>query len=140
LATVTVALAATCAIMEQVDASLARLDTDYIDLYQIHRFDPEEPAEEIMEALHDVVKAGKARYIGAARRPHWSAAAWLLPHKVPESVPGTSRMRGIPERPDRRRARRSRSGYGARLIRRIKGGLPVILPGGTYSGVTRTQH
>jgi 1-deoxyxylulose-5-phosphate synthase len=59
------------AIMEQVDASLARLDTDYIDLYQIHRFDPETPAEETMEALHDVVKAGKARYIGASSMWAW---------------------------------------------------------------------
>ena len=47
------------AIMEQVDASLQRLGTDYIDLYQIHRFDPHTPVEETMEALHDVVKAGK---------------------------------------------------------------------------------
>jgi aryl-alcohol dehydrogenase-like predicted oxidoreductase len=50
----------------RVDASLARLGTDYIDLYQIHRLDPETPVEETMEALHDVVKAGKARYIGAS--------------------------------------------------------------------------
>ena len=54
------------AIMEQIDASLARLGTDYVDLYQIHRFDPDTPVEETMEALHDVVKAGKARYIGAS--------------------------------------------------------------------------
>jgi 1-deoxyxylulose-5-phosphate synthase len=59
------------AIMEQIDASLARLDTDYIDLYQIHRFDPETPVEETMEALHDVVKAGKARYIGASSMWAW---------------------------------------------------------------------
>ena len=59
------------AIMEQVDASLARLGTDYIDLYQIHRFDPEVPVEETMEALHDVVKAGKARYIGASSMWAW---------------------------------------------------------------------
>jgi 1-deoxyxylulose-5-phosphate synthase len=59
------------AIMEQVDASLARLGTDYVDLYQIHRFDPETPAEETMEALHDVVKAGKARYIGASSMWAW---------------------------------------------------------------------
>ena len=59
------------AIMEQVDASLARLGTDYIDLYQIHRFDPDVPAEETMEALHDVVKAGKARYIGASSMWAW---------------------------------------------------------------------
>jgi aryl-alcohol dehydrogenase-like predicted oxidoreductase len=55
------------AIMEQIDASLARLDTDYVDLYQIHRFDPNAPIEETMEALHDVVKAGKARYMAPRR-------------------------------------------------------------------------
>ncbi len=59
------------AIFEQVDASLARLGTDYIDLYQIHRFDPDVPVEEAMEALHDVVKAGKARYIGASSMWAW---------------------------------------------------------------------
>jgi 1-deoxyxylulose-5-phosphate synthase len=62
------------AIMEQIDASLARLDTDYVDLYQIHRFDPETPVEETMEALHDVVKAGKARYIGASSMWAWQFA------------------------------------------------------------------
>src|SRR5215203_4957267 len=59
------------AIMEQIDASLARLDTDYVDLYQIHRFDPDTPVDETMEALHDVVKAGKARYIGASSMWAW---------------------------------------------------------------------
>jgi aryl-alcohol dehydrogenase-like predicted oxidoreductase len=59
------------AIMEQIDASLTRLDTDYVDLYQIHRFDPQTPIEETMEALHDVVKAGKARYIGASSMWAW---------------------------------------------------------------------
>lgn len=54
------------AVMEQIDASLKRLGTDYVDLYQIHRFDLHTPVEETMEALHDVVKAGKARYIGAS--------------------------------------------------------------------------
>ena len=54
------------AVLEQVDASLTRLGTDYIDLYQIHRFDPNTPIEETMEALHDVVKAGKVRYLGAS--------------------------------------------------------------------------
>jgi aryl-alcohol dehydrogenase-like predicted oxidoreductase len=62
------------AIMEQIDASLARLGTDYVDLYQIHRFDPETPVEETMEALHDVVKAGKARYIGASSMWAWQFA------------------------------------------------------------------
>ena len=59
------------AIMEQIDASLARLDTDYVDLYQIHRFDPNTPVEETMEALHDVVKAGKTRYLGASSMWAW---------------------------------------------------------------------
>ncbi len=59
------------AIMEQIDASLRRLGTDYVDLYQIHRFDPDTPVEETMEALHDVVKAGKARYLGASSMWAW---------------------------------------------------------------------
>ncbi len=62
------------AIMEQIDASLTRLGTDYVDLYQIHRFDPETPVEETMEALHDVVKAGKARYLGASSMWAWQFA------------------------------------------------------------------
>src|SRR3954464_1860236 len=62
------------AILEQIDASLRRLDTDYVDLYQIHRFDPDTPAAETMEALHDVVKAGKARYIGASSMYAWQFA------------------------------------------------------------------
>ena len=59
------------AIMAEVDASLSRLGTDYIDLYQIHRWDPYTPIEETLEALHDVVKAGKARYIGASSMNAW---------------------------------------------------------------------
>jgi aryl-alcohol dehydrogenase-like predicted oxidoreductase len=59
------------AIMEQIDASLTRLGTDHVDLYQIHRFDPHTPVEETMEALHDVVKAGKARYLGASSMWAW---------------------------------------------------------------------
>ncbi|SFF33659.1 aldo/keto reductase [Curtobacterium sp. YR515] len=62
------------AIMQQIDASLARLGTDYVDLYQIHRFDPETPVEETMEALHDVVKAGKVRYLGASAMWAWQFA------------------------------------------------------------------
>ena len=62
------------AIMEQIDASLRRLGTDYVDLYQIHRFDPDTPVEETMEALHDVVKAGKARYLGASSMWAWQFA------------------------------------------------------------------
>jgi 1-deoxyxylulose-5-phosphate synthase len=59
------------AIMTGIDASLARLGTDYVDLYQIHRWDPTVPIEETLEALHDVVKAGKARYIGASSMYAW---------------------------------------------------------------------
>jgi aryl-alcohol dehydrogenase (NADP+) len=59
------------AIMTGIDASLARLGTDYVDLYQIHRWDPRVPIQETLEALHDVVKAGKARYIGASSMHAW---------------------------------------------------------------------
>jgi aryl-alcohol dehydrogenase-like predicted oxidoreductase len=58
-------------IMTEIDASLRRLRTDYVDLYQIHRFDPTTPIEETLEALHDVVKAGKARYVGASSMYAW---------------------------------------------------------------------
>ena len=62
------------AIMTEIDSSLSRLDTDYVDLYQIHRWDYGTPIEETMEALHDVVKAGKARYIGASSMAAWQFA------------------------------------------------------------------
>lgn len=58
-------------ILSAIDASLRRLGTDYVDLYQIHRWDPETPIEETMEALNDVVRAGKARYIGASSMWAW---------------------------------------------------------------------
>ncbi|HYW97240.1 MAG TPA: aldo/keto reductase [Bacteroidales bacterium] len=61
-------------IMSAIDASLKRLGTDYVDLYQIHRWDYDTPIEETMEALHDVVKAGKARYIGASSMFSWQFA------------------------------------------------------------------
>ena len=61
-------------IMASIDASLERLGLDYVDLYQIHRWDPLTPIEETMEALHDVVKAGKARYIGASSMFAWQFA------------------------------------------------------------------
>jgi 1-deoxyxylulose-5-phosphate synthase len=59
------------AIFTAIDASLRRLSTDYVDLYQIHRWDPTTPIEETLEALHDVVKAGKARYLGASSMYAW---------------------------------------------------------------------
>jgi aryl-alcohol dehydrogenase-like predicted oxidoreductase len=61
-------------ILASIDASLRRLGLDYVDLYQIHRWDPRTPIEETMEALHDVVKAGKARYIGASSMFAWQFA------------------------------------------------------------------
>ncbi len=65
------------AILFELDESLRRLKTDYVDLYQIHRWDPETPIEETLEALHDVVKAGKVRYIGASSMYAWQFAKAL---------------------------------------------------------------
>jgi aryl-alcohol dehydrogenase-like predicted oxidoreductase len=65
------------AIFSEIDHSLRRLQTDYVDLYQIHRWDYETPIEETLEALHDVVKAGKARYIGASSMYAWQFAKAL---------------------------------------------------------------
>jgi aryl-alcohol dehydrogenase (NADP+) len=64
-------------IMAQIDASLTRLGMDYVDLYQIHRFDYETPIEETLEALNDVVRAGKARYIGASSMYAWQFGKML---------------------------------------------------------------
>ncbi|AWB50247.1 aldo/keto reductase [Gemmobacter aquarius] len=62
------------AILHNIDASLRRLKTDHVDLYQIHRWDPDTPIAETMEALHDVVRAGKARYLGASSMYAWQFA------------------------------------------------------------------
>src|ERR1700742_1240234 len=75
------------AIFAEIDNSLKRLGTDFVDLYQIHRGDPTVPVEETMEALHDVVKAGKARYIGASNMYAWQFAKAIY----------TSRMNGWTE-------------------------------------------
>ena len=64
-------------IMDAIDASLRRLQVDYVDLYQIHRWDNETPIEETLEALHEVVKSGKARYIGASSMYAWQFAKSL---------------------------------------------------------------
>jgi len=64
-------------IMDACEQSLRRLGVDYIDLYQIHRFDPETPIEETLEALHDLVKAGKVRYLGASSMAAWQFAKAL---------------------------------------------------------------
>jgi 1-deoxyxylulose-5-phosphate synthase len=62
------------AVLEQADASLRRLGTDYIDVYYVHRFDPDTPVEETMSALHDLVRAGKVRYLGASSMWAWQFA------------------------------------------------------------------
>jgi len=64
-------------LMHAIDDSLQRLGTDYVDLYQIHRFDTATPIEETVEALHDIVKAGKARYVGASSMYAWQFAKML---------------------------------------------------------------
>src|SRR4029077_9733567 len=64
-------------ILHGIENSLRRLGLDYVDLYQIHRFDPTTPIEETIEALHDVVKSGKARYIGASSMYAWQFARYL---------------------------------------------------------------
>ncbi|MBV9701555.1 MAG: aldo/keto reductase [Methylobacteriaceae bacterium] len=74
-------------ILEAIDASLERLGTDYVDLYQIHRFDPETPIEETLEALNDVVASGKALYIGASSMYAWQFMKML----------GTARASGLAE-------------------------------------------
>ena len=66
------------AILSEIDNSLRRLGTDYVDLYQIHRFDPKVPIEETLEALNDVVRAGKARYIGASSMAAWQFLKMLM--------------------------------------------------------------
>ncbi len=70
-------------VMSAIDASLRRLGTDYVDLYQIHRWDPETPIEETMDALHDVVRAGKARYLGASSMWAWQFAKAQRVAKTP---------------------------------------------------------
>ena len=90
-------------IMHAIDDSLRRLGTDYVDLYQIHRFDYETPIEETLAALHDVVKSGKARYIGASSMFAWQFAQMLhtsdrlgldaLCHHAEPLQPGLSRRR-----------------------------------------------
>jgi 1-deoxyxylulose-5-phosphate synthase len=70
-------------VLASIDASLGRLGHDYVDLYQIHRWDSQTPIEETMEALHDVVKAGKARYIGASSMYAWQFAKAQRAAKTP---------------------------------------------------------
>ena len=64
-------------LFDAIDASLTRLGTDYVDLYQIHRFDPDTPIEETLEALNDLVRAGKVRYLGASSMHAWQFATML---------------------------------------------------------------
>ena len=83
------------AIMQEIDASLRRLGTDYVDLYQIHRWDYATPIEETLEALHDVVKAGKARYIGASSMHAWQFAKALGISPSGAAGPNSSACRTI---------------------------------------------
>ncbi|MFG1463880.1 aldo/keto reductase [Xanthobacter sp. DSM 24535] len=78
------------AIFTEIDNSLRRLGTDYVDLYQIHRWDPRTPIEETMEALHDVVKAGKARYIGASSMAAWQFAKAIYTARLNNWTPFAS--------------------------------------------------
>ena len=78
------------AIFDEIDNSLRRLGTDYVDLYQIHRFDYTTPIEETLEALHDVVKAGKARYIGASSMYAWQFAKMLYTSRANSWTPFVS--------------------------------------------------
>ena len=70
------------AILFEIDESLKRLGTDYVDLYQIHRYDPNTPIEETLEALHDVVKAGKVRYVGASSMFAWQFMKMLMTQRM----------------------------------------------------------
>src|ERR1700712_4296099 len=87
-------------IAKQIDASLARLRTDYVDLYQCHRYDPQTPLEETMEALSEVVRSGKARYIGFSEwSPEQIEAAFAIPgvEKFVSSQPQYSLLHRRPE-------------------------------------------
>lgn len=77
-------------IFDAIDRSLTRLGADYVDLYQIHRFDPETPVEETLEALHDVVRAGKARYIGASSMYAWQFMKMLAVSRANNWTPFVS--------------------------------------------------
>ncbi|CAN7270518.1 aldo/keto reductase family protein [Phenylobacterium sp. LjRoot219] len=88
-------------VLKQIDASLARLKTDYVDLYQCHRYDPDTPLEETMAALSEVVRAGKARYIGFSEwSPEQIAAALAIPgvERFVSSQPQYSLLHRAPER------------------------------------------
>ncbi|HEY6599721.1 MAG TPA: aldo/keto reductase, partial [Pseudomonadales bacterium] len=73
-------------VIESCDASLARLNTDFIDLYQIHRYDPRTPIEETIDALNDLVRAGKVRYLGASSMYAWQMAKYLFTQDARNAV------------------------------------------------------
>jgi aryl-alcohol dehydrogenase-like predicted oxidoreductase len=86
------------AIMTEIDHSLQRLKTDYVDLYQTHRWDYETPIEETVEALHDVIKAGKARYVGASSMYAWQFSKALYTAKLHGWTPFVSMASILPRR------------------------------------------
>jgi hypothetical protein len=113
------------AIMGEIDASLRRLGTDYVDLYQIHRWDYDTPIEETLEALHDIVKAGKARYIGASSRAKTVRAAAPAPANARK---GRTVSEVIDDHPKNQSAQR-----GADPLDRGNGALrQVVAPGAAH--------
>jgi hypothetical protein len=102
------------AIFAELDASLTRLGMDYVDLYQIHRFDHDTPIEETLEVLHDVVKAGKVRYIGASSMHAWQFRADGSPSGSGPADEAESAALGVPfnECLDRGISKRASARYG----------------------------
>ena len=126
------------AILQEIDASLTRPGTDYVDLYQIHRWDPNVPIEETMEALHDVVRAGKVRYLGASSMFTWQFA------KAQHVIPWSPLARGRLTRAwDTTTARSDTDEFGRSLYRDedadvVEGaGCRVTAP---IVGITKAEH
>ena len=126
-------------LLPAIDASLRRLGTDYVDLYQIHRYDPETPIEETLRALDDIVRSGKARYIGASSMSAWQFATRALSRRSPrldalrlDAEPLQPRLPGggardaaaVPRGGHRRHSRgaRSRAGFSRATAARRQGG------------------
>jgi len=139
------------AIMTEAEHSLRRLGTDYIDLYQIHRNDHSTPLEETLEALHDLVKAGKVRYLGASSTPAWEFAkalrlkrehGWARFVSMQDHYNLLAREEEremIPQRPRHRRRRRRHRRGPRRLPGPGRAGLAAE-PAGRHRPARRRQH